>query len=56
VVDKGDVSGNWLETSCSSMYTYMMWMGVKRAICRSINADVAQKGYQGVLTKTVAGC
>ena len=51
VVDKGGVPGNWLETSCSSMYTYMMWMGVKRGYLPKHYADVAQKGYRGVLTK-----
>ena len=55
VVDKGDVPGNWLETSCSSMYTYMMWMGVKRGYLPKHYADVAQKGYQGVLTKLSLG-
>lgn len=55
VVDKGDVEGNWLETSCSSMYTYMMWMGVKRGYLPKHYADVAQKGYQGVLTKLSLG-
>src|SRR6266404_4301498 len=55
VVDKGDVEGNWLETSCSSMYTYMMWMGVKRGYLAKHYADVAQKGYQGVLTKLSLG-
>jgi len=51
VVDKGDVSGNWHETSCSSMYTYMLWMGVKRGYLPKHYAAVAQKGYRGVLTK-----
>lgn len=51
VVDKGDVAGNWLETSCSSMYTYMLWMGVKRGYLPKRYAAVAQKGYRGVLTK-----
>jgi len=55
VVDKGDVEGNWLETSCSSMYTYMMWMGVKRGYLPKHYAAVAQKGYQGVLTKLSLG-
>ena len=55
VVDKGDVEGNWLETSCSSMYTYMMWMGVKRGYLPKHYADVAKKGYQGVLTKLSLG-
>jgi unsaturated rhamnogalacturonyl hydrolase len=55
VVDKGDVEGNWLETSCSSMYTYMMWMGVKRGYLPKHYEAVAQKGYQGVLTKLSLG-
>ena len=55
VVDKGDVPGNWPETSCSSMYTYMMWMGVKRGYLPKHYAAVGQKGYQGVLTKLSLG-
>jgi unsaturated rhamnogalacturonyl hydrolase len=55
VVDKGGVEGNWLETSCSSMYTYMMWMGVKRGYLPKHYADVAKKGYQGVRTKLTMG-
>ena len=51
VVDKGDVAGNWHETSCSSMYTYMLWMGAKRSFLPKRYAAVAQKGYRGVLTK-----
>ncbi len=51
VVDKGDVAGNWLETSSSSMYSYMLWMGVKRGYLPKHYAAVAQKGYRGVLTK-----
>jgi unsaturated rhamnogalacturonyl hydrolase len=51
VVDKGNVSGNWLETSASSMYTYALWMGVKRGYLDKHFKDVALKGYKGVLTK-----
>jgi unsaturated rhamnogalacturonyl hydrolase len=51
VVDKGDVAGNWHETSCSSMYTYMLWMGVKRGYLSKPYAAVALKGYRGVLAK-----
>jgi unsaturated rhamnogalacturonyl hydrolase len=51
VVDKGDVAGNWHETSCSSMYTYMLWMGVKRSFLPKRYAAVAQRGYRGVMTK-----
>jgi unsaturated rhamnogalacturonyl hydrolase len=55
VVDKGDVEGNWHETSCSSMYSYMMWMGVKRGYLSKHYEAVAQKGYRGVLTKLSVG-
>jgi unsaturated rhamnogalacturonyl hydrolase len=51
VVDKGDVEGNWLETSSSCMYSFMMWIGVKRGYLPKHYAEVAQKGYRGVLTK-----
>jgi unsaturated rhamnogalacturonyl hydrolase len=55
VVDKGSVEGNWLETSSSSMYTYMMFMGVKRGYLAKHFDSVAQKGYRGVLTKVSVG-
>jgi unsaturated rhamnogalacturonyl hydrolase len=51
VVDKGSVSGNWLETSSSSMYTYAMWMGAKRGYLPKRFRDIALKGYNGVLTQ-----
>jgi len=49
------VEGNWHETSSSSMYSYMMWMGVKRGYLPKHYASVAQKGYRGVLTKVSMG-
>ncbi len=55
VVDKGDVEGNWFETSSSSMYSYMMWMGVKRGYLPKRYEAVAQKGYRGVMTKLSIG-
>jgi len=51
VVNKGDLPGNWLETSSSSMYTYMLSMGVKRGYIDKKYMNTAKKGYQGVLTK-----
>ena len=55
IVDKAGVEGNWLETSSSSMYSYMMWMGVKRGYLPKHYRDVALKGYRGVLTKLSIG-
>jgi len=55
VVDKGETDGNWHETSSSSMYTYMLWMGVKRGYLPKHYQSVAQKGYRGVLAKMSLG-
>jgi unsaturated rhamnogalacturonyl hydrolase len=55
IVDKGNVQGNWLETSSSSMYSYMMWMGAKRGYLPKHFESVALKGYQGVLSKLTMG-
>jgi len=51
IVDKGNVQGNWLETSASSMYTYAMWIGAKRGYLPKRFREVALKGYNGVLTQ-----
>jgi unsaturated rhamnogalacturonyl hydrolase len=55
VVDKADVPGNWLETSSSSMYTFMLWTGVRRGYLDKSYKAVALKGYRGVLTKISLG-
>jgi unsaturated rhamnogalacturonyl hydrolase len=55
VVDKGQLPENWLETSSSSMYTYMLWMGVKRGYLAARYLAVALKGYRGVLAKLSMG-
>jgi unsaturated rhamnogalacturonyl hydrolase len=51
VVDKGDNPSNWLETSSSSMYTYVTAMAVDRGYVEKRYASVVQKAYAGVLTK-----
>jgi unsaturated rhamnogalacturonyl hydrolase len=51
VVNKGQLPDNWLETSSSSMYTYMISMAVKRGYIDKGYLKTARKGYQGVLTK-----
>jgi unsaturated rhamnogalacturonyl hydrolase len=55
VVDKGTTSGNWLETSCSAMYTFMLSRGVERGYLDPSYKAVATKGYQGVLQKLSLG-
>jgi unsaturated rhamnogalacturonyl hydrolase len=51
VVNKGDDPNNWLETSSSSMYTYVTAMAVERGYVNRSYLNGAKKGYAGVLTK-----
>jgi unsaturated rhamnogalacturonyl hydrolase len=51
LVDKGTDADNWLETSSSSMYTYMLAKSVRLGYIDASYATVAQKGFQGVLQK-----
>jgi unsaturated rhamnogalacturonyl hydrolase len=51
VVDKGGTPGNWLETSSSSMYSYVISLAVRRGYVDKSYDAVANKGYKGVLTK-----
>lgn len=51
VVDKGSNPGNWLETSSSSMYSYIISLAVKRGYVEKSYEAAAKKGYNGVLTK-----
>jgi unsaturated rhamnogalacturonyl hydrolase len=51
VVDKGQDPANWLETSSSSMYTYVIAEAVDRGYVSKSYRDVAKRGYAGVLTR-----
>jgi alpha-L-fucosidase len=55
VVDKGSRSDNWTETSCSSMYTFVISRAVQRGYVASSYKAVADHGYQGVLAKVSLG-
>ncbi|MEV6415560.1 glycoside hydrolase family 88 protein [Kribbella sp. NPDC051718] len=55
VVDKGGRSDNWTETSCSSMYTFVISRAVQRGYVDASYNAVAQRGYQGVLAKLSLG-
>src|SRR6266850_1162482 len=55
VVDKGNDPENWLETSSSSMYTYVTSMAVKRGYVAKRYQKTAEKGYSGVLSRISLG-
>jgi len=47
VVDRGDRSDNWTETSCSSMFTYTISRSVEQGYIDASYKPVAAKGYLG---------
>jgi unsaturated rhamnogalacturonyl hydrolase len=51
VVDKGSVAGNWTETSCSAMYTYVIDKSVKNGWVSPAYHANAVRGYNGVLAE-----
>jgi unsaturated rhamnogalacturonyl hydrolase len=51
VVDKGGDAANWTETSCSSMYSYVIWWAYQHRLVDASFAAVATKGLKGVLQK-----
>jgi unsaturated rhamnogalacturonyl hydrolase len=56
VIDKGNRSDNWTETSCSSMFTYTISRAIQRGyVDAATYQPVADKGYQGVLAKVSKG-
>ncbi len=55
IVDRPNDSKNWLETSASSMYTFMMARGVERGYLPASYQAVADKGYAGVMKKVTLG-
>ncbi len=54
VVDQPKTLGNWLETSGSSMYVYMLEKAIERGYIGPQYQRVACKGYGGVLSQITA--
>jgi len=53
VVDKGDSLGNWLESSCSCMYSYFTARAVEKGYIDSAYQEMASKAYEGILRNKV---
>ena len=51
IVDKPLTEGNWLETSSSCMYVYMISKAVERRYIEKSFSTIACKGYRGVLSQ-----
>lgn len=54
VVDKSELPGNWLETSASAMYIYIVSKAVERGYVSPKYSEVACKGYRGILMQLSA--
>lgn len=48
VVDKGEKEGNWLEASCSMLFTCAVLKAIRLGILPEINLDNAKKGFCGL--------
>lgn len=49
VVDKGDAPENWLETSCSCLFTAAIAKAVRTGVLPEEYLSYAKKGYEGVI-------
>ena len=49
VVNKGACEGNWLENSCSCLYTAAICKAVRKGILDRSWLDYAKRGYEGVI-------
>jgi unsaturated rhamnogalacturonyl hydrolase len=49
VVDKGHVEGNWLETSCTSLYAYAIAKAMKKGFLHKSYSKYIHRAYEGVI-------
>ena len=49
VLDKSGEPGNYLESSCSTMFVYALFKAVRKGYIDKSYLDVAIKGYKGIL-------
>ncbi|MCV9388832.1 glycoside hydrolase family 88/105 protein [Reichenbachiella ulvae] len=53
VMDQPGREGNYLEASCSSMFTYALYKAVNNGYLGADFQEVADKGYQGILDRLI---
>lgn len=49
VIDRSGDKGNYLESSCSSMFVYSLFKAVRKGYIDKSYLQVAEKGYKGIL-------
>jgi unsaturated rhamnogalacturonyl hydrolase len=50
VADKGGTPGNWLETSCSCLYTYAIAKAIKKNLFHKSYARYIHRAYEGIIS------
>ena len=53
IVDKGDRSDNWLESSCTSLFSYAIAHAVHMGIIDDVNIKMAWKAFDGIMKSFV---
>ena len=53
VVDKPDCEGNWIESSCTSLFSYAMAKAVRMGLADKKYLDIAMKGFEGVINTSI---
>ena len=53
VIDRSGDKGNYLESSCSTMFVYALLKAVRKGYICSSYMEVAQKGYEGILKQFI---
>ena len=53
IVDKGERSDNWLESSCSSLFLYFIAKATKNGIVDDSYVSLVEKGYEGLINRMI---
>lgn len=53
VVDKGGRDGNWVESSCTCLFSYAMAKAVRMGLADKKYLDIAMKAFEGVINNSV---
>lgn len=54
VVDKGGQDGNWLESSCSALFSYALAKAVRMGVMDKAYLDAARRGFGGIVRHSLA--
>lgn len=53
VLDKGDRSDNWLETSCSCLFVYALNKAMQKGIIDKTYEENVKRGFEGILKRNI---